>query len=360
MACRDKILDAFVACEALADEETDVYVMSVKHGGEPNQTYNVSGGGTIASDDQNFIVNDSSAWLVQCAGSTQLEVGDVIRIGSLDTTALHTDYLTVLEVLPDQKLYNGIYVNGASTSKTIPTVRFGHYTASNQDAVTYTGPIVTTDVSGDVSFAFRGSLKNGVAVSDTRTLYRVNAAINATMPQVPITSQANTDADATSDSIKHRDPKLYYPVYRVRRPADPVLQLDHGVKGLSWIKLMGYSLVNKRQVGYTAQDMRDGDTALWSRDDWIAVHIKEIGGKVVSNNSTAHGAFAVLHGGQVHNNTTGAIEYHEQDPQGLVTHVFDTHETCVRKLTFQFLDRMGDKAHVGRVHLWLRLCVAHG
>ena len=130
-------------------------------------------------------------------------------------------------------------------------------------------------------------------------------------------------------------------------------KLDHGVKGISWIKLVGYSVFNKRQVGFANQHEQIAD-------DWIAVHIDQVDGKVVSNNPHADRAFAVLHVGSSADNRTGAIEFHEQDPMGIAMHVFDTHQTTLRRLTFKFLDRKGKPAHFGRIHLWLKVCAAHG
>ena len=80
-------------------------------------------------------------------------------------------------------------------------------------------------------------------------------------------------------------------------------RLDHGVKGISWIKLVGYFVFNKRQVGYANQHEEIAD-------DWVAVHIDKVDGKVVSNNRYADRAFAVLHVGASSDSVTGAIEYH--------------------------------------------------
>ena len=131
------------------------------------------------------------------------------------------------------------------------------------------------------------------------------------------------------------------------------VKLDHGVKSLHWVKLMGYSVFNKRQVGFqSAHEM--------ITDDWVALHIDEFQGDVVSNNKTANGAFAVLHVGGTADNHAGAIEFHQHESAGLHTHYFENHQSTVRNLNMRFLDRNGGPAHFGRIHLWFKVCVQHG
>jgi len=150
---------------------------------------------------------------------------------------------------------------------------------------------------------------------------------------------------------------MYYPLYKVNKWLTSTgtisVKLDHGVKSLNYVKLIGYSIFNKRQVGFqSAHEM--------IQDDWVAMHINEIEGGVVSNNANANGAFCVLHVGGNKDNETGAIEFHQHDPNGLYTHYFDNHQSTVRNLNLRFLDRKGEAAHFGRIHLWFKLCVQHG
>ena len=95
-------------------------------------------------------------------------------------------------------------------------------------------------------------------------------------------------------------------------------------------------------------------------DDWIALHINEIEGGVISNNKTANGAFCVLHVGGAKDNEVGAVEFHQHDPNGLFTHYFDNHQSTIRNMNLKLLDRKGDPAHFGRIHLWFKICVEHG
>ena len=146
-----------------------------------------------------------------------------------------------------------------------------------------------------------------------------------------------------------------YPVYLNKNWASGstlYANLDHGVKSLACIKLVGYSIVNKRQVGIVHQNEL-------INDDYFVVHINEIEGKIISNNKHANGAFAVLHV-PVGNQTEGAIEHSQFDPEGIVTHYFDNCDSTIRNLTIKVTDRRGQPAHIGRLHLWFKLLVLHG
>tara|TARA_E500000331_G_scaffold354240_1_gene406771 strand:+ start:455 stop:2173 length:1719 start_codon:yes stop_codon:yes gene_type:complete len=199
--------------------------------------------------------------------------------------------------------------------------------------------------------------------------YRLNFAINLTDVSVPWFAQHLSSGDQKKHIVKYRHTilhstsrvptaqRVYYPMYKVNKwltnNGDISVSLDHGVKSLHWIKLVAYSVFNKRQVGFQAAHEME-------QDDWVAMHVNEVEGGVVSNNPSANGAFCVLHVGGAKDNETGAVEYHAHDPQGLYTHYFDNHNSTVRNLNLRFLDRKGNAAHFGRIHLWFKLCVQHG
>ena len=148
----------------------------------------------------------------------------------------------------------------------------------------------------------------------------------------------------------------YYPVYVSKnwaRNSELVARLDHGVKQVSCVKLMGYSLVNKRQVGIQhAHEMQT--------DDYLILRIQEIEGKVISNNRYANGAFAILRCGDTTNTMIGAAEYSTYEPTGLVTVPVDSTSSTIKNVTIQLTDRNGNVAHFGRLHLWFKLLVTHG
>ena len=129
--------------------------------------------------------------------------------------------------------------------------------------------------------------------------------------------------------------------------------LDHGVKQVGEIRLCGYSVLNKRQIGlHHSHEVQ--------ADDYIIMRIDEVEGHVVSNNRFANGSFAVLYVGSSSDNITGAIEYSRFDPDGIVSQRVDATNTVLRNLTFNLTDRRGKPAHFGRLHLWLKLWVTHG
>ena len=203
--------------------------------------------------------------------------------------------------------------------------------------------------------------------------YRLNTSLNLTRITLPWNYESKTKDQREvlriefrhefrhSEGISNRtlsdNEKMFYPLYKVNKwltnDGKISVQLDHGVKSLDYIKLVGYSVFNKRQVGFqSAHEM--------IADDWVALYIDEVQGGVVSNNATANGAFSILHVGGNKDNETGAIEFHQYDPNGLHIHNFDKHQSTVRNLNMRFLDRQGNAAHFGRIHLWFKLCVHHG
>jgi len=130
------------------------------------------------------------------------------------------------------------------------------------------------------------------------------------------------------------------------------MELDTGVKRLHWIKLVGYSIYNKRHYGF--QNAHETEP-----DDWVAMHCNEIPGAVLSNNSTAAGAFCVLHSGTHSAGSTGAVEVHGHDPQGLALHNFITAQK-INRLNFKFMDYRNEPVKFGRIHLWFKVCCEHG
>ncbi len=209
----------------------------------------------------------------------------------------------------------------------------------------------------------------GASIDVNQWAYRLNFSINLTQVPEHWYLSAASAADKAKHIVKWRHKtmqgptslptkqRLYYPMYKVNKwltnNGDISVSLDHGVKSLHWIKLVAYSVFNKRQVGFQAAHEME-------QDDWVAMHVNEVEGGVVSNNPSANGAFCVLHVGGAKDNETGAVEYHAHDPQGLYTHYFDNHNSTIRNLNLRFLDRKGNAAHFGRIHLWFKLCVQHG
>jgi hypothetical protein len=191
------------------------------------------------------------------------------------------------------------------------------------------------------------------AASFNATVYRLNTSLNASGDKTINETWAERTGAADGTTTLR---KMSFPLFRINDWLDSgklKCNLDHGVKGVSWVRLMGYSIFNKRQVGFQhAHEM--------IADDWVAMSIDEVPGGVVSNQRVANGCFAVLHVGGSHDAEVGAVEYHRWHPDGLQTYRYDQPSTTLRALTMRFLDRQGTPAHFGRIHLWFKVCVAHG
>lgn len=160
---------------------------------------------------------------------------------------------------------------------------------------------------------------------------------------------------AASRNVADGDQRLmYYPVFKVKewltKLGQVQVNLDHSFKCLSYIKLVGYTVTEKRNAGFSTGHEQ-------KTDDWIAMRIDKVPGRVISNNSHANGSFAVLHMGD---EKDGSSHYHAYEPLGIATHVFDSTSSVIRNLTLHFFDREGKPAHIGRIHLWFKVCAIHG
>jgi hypothetical protein len=229
-----------------------------------------------------------------------------------------------------------------------------------------------------------GGVKSVVKLGIAHRALRLNANINATVipDYIPLTDEttqnhacirqaANKAAaisgvfcdlstrdhayDYRSNDVSHE--KYYYPLYKAKTwtqgGTELTAKLDHGVKQVAAVKLLGYSLVNKRAVGiHHAHEMQG--------DDYLILRVKEIDGHVISNNKYANGAFAVLRAGDSSHQGQGATEFSAYEPGGIVCVAVDKTNATLRNLTIQVTDRLGRPAHFGRFHLWFKLLVTHG
>lgn len=148
----------------------------------------------------------------------------------------------------------------------------------------------------------------------------------------------------------HRGSARLYQVVTERRPL--TMNFTTLQKGIQWIKLVGYSIFDKPQVGYDSGHQH-------RHEDYLTVRIKGIDGNVISNNKSVEGAFCVLHGGAHSDRLTGSTEFQHHDMQGIAQLGFSC-PSQVRQLTFEILDQDAHPAKFGRIHLWLKACVLHG
>lgn len=377
--CPDRWTDVFVtkAAESAVDGQThefdDTFCCSV-------QSIEFETGGTYA-----VITENESPWICptwtkeyKTADAAQspyaaLAVGDLVRIGEHDNQGF-TDYLTVVEVKHFTKL-----VNGTSSQINITT---GSGSVAGTDHLV----IPTNSTEDDTASAFVTVGSAGIA----HIAIRLNASLNCT--KIP-TGTVNTTAAShmfirqginqasLSDTTKFAGltnrqlgysyhskqakaypdetiptEKYFYPLYKAAnwvRGTTLVARLDHGVKQVSAVKLVGYTLVNKRAVGLQNQHEMQAD-------DYLILRIKEIEGKVISNNHHAHGAFAILRTGTSENLLQGSTQFSAYEPSGIVCVPVNSTNATLRNMTIEVTDRMGKPAHFGRFHLWFKLLVTHG
>ena len=302
---------------------------------------------------------------------SKLKVGDLVRIGGVATNGF-TDYLTVVEIR------NVSYLANATSS----AVTFNTSAASSQSAGTdYLEQPSSTTEPGTTTNHRLDLLTAGIA----HIAIRLNASLNCTnLPTNTLNHSTNNvvhrqavsgyaDRHATLQTRQHayeymsndkpaydnedgNSEKYYYPLYRAKNWSagkELIARLDHGVKQVAAVKLLGYSLVNKRQVGIQhAHEMQN--------DDYLIMRIKELDGHVISNNQYANGAFAILRAGDTSNNLVGAAEFSAYEPAGIVCVPVHASNNTIRNITIEIIDRMGNPAHFGRLHLWLKLLVTHG
>ena len=354
MDCNQKVLDIFVTKPDdgySADQLDETYMAPV---------WSIDVVGEIA-----IVANWSTHWIMSCDASQplDLEVGDMVRIGSVATNG-YTDYVTVLEKKPVAQITNGIVIPAFSGT-------VSHVTHPN-GSTDMVGPTPGTNNANVVPRTIAHSeYTPHHPLTGTVYAYRISMQVDATTPPTLFNYKGyyqETELIARKLADRH-DMRIetswadttprqkLFPLFRVNKwlpdRGEITLKLDHGVKQMHWLKLVGYSVFNRRQSGFES-------THEIPNDDWYALRINEISGDVVSNNAVANGSFCVLHTGSTPDNVTGGIEYHTHDIQGLHTHYFGHAQSAVRQLTFKVFNRLGNPADFGRIHLWFKVCVSHG
>tara|TARA_Y100000768_G_C23980739_1_gene685640 strand:+ start:443 stop:1447 length:1005 start_codon:yes stop_codon:yes gene_type:complete len=290
------------------------------------------------------VVDDFSDWIMTCytdyREEASLEKGDLIRVGITSTNG-YSDILTVLDVVPASRLYRDPALN------LLEHRLDGGVAEWTNDYIDLSTPINCYRLNRTISTTKPpfGLIAN--FLSDTSV-----AALLADRKTVQHSVYETRDVADPSSKIAQR---TYYPVHKLTKVKshEHRIKFDHGVKSVTSIKLVGYSVFGKKRAGF-AHLHESVD------DDFIIVNIKGVRGEVVSNNDFASGAFAVLHTGTDAEASTGAIEYYAYDANGLANYKFETPTSCLRQLDFEFLNRKGEPAHFGRMHLWLKVCVLHG
>ena len=425
----------------------------------------------VTAGDCAVVTNSKTPWIMPWINSAtfNLEVGQQIRIGAGSVTD-HSDYITVLEKRPVQRVASGIvhtdadgvliddgtvvgtvvgvYSTNVGGGGTVThTITISNSTAANvlvddvlskpavlsppSDAVTWTVTVVSGSsltVSLTSGAAPSGSTPFTYTVTRPKTRGQPLVYYNTGVPtyqamELPIglvaptndnwsESSGNTTVNAPyawSDLVHFENPnyayrlsishdwtsvkpvppnynflqsrmqrmdllenrhtistgpstlsdweRYLYPVYTRSSNVQQIkIELDRGVKSVEWIKLCGYAIHHLHHAG----EVHGSDAEI---TEWLGLRVKEIDGTVVSNNPHANGSLCILNAGGHAYRPVGvgqAIEYYQNDPQGLHTHVFKTPDTTLRALTCEVVDKDGYRVNSARMHLWFKMCVTHG
>ena len=336
-----------------------------------------------------FITENESPWIcptwtkeyagVAAANSLyhSLKVGDLVRIGEHDNQGF-TDYLTVVEIKHFTKLVNGTgyqvqISTGTGTAAgtdylTLPTVTSTNVLSSANEQITVANAgiahiAIRVNASLNCTNIPSNTVNNSSPYVHTRQMAYRNASGHTNDPSKFVDLSTRHQAYNYHSSVSSAYPgevtpseKFYFPLYKAANWVNGttlVARLDHGVKQVAAVKLCGYTLVNKRAVGLQNQHEMQAD-------DYIILRIKEIEGKVISNNHHAHGAFAILRTGTSENLLQGSTQFSAYEPSGIVCVPTAASNSTLRNLTIEVLDRTGNPAHFGRFHLWFKLLVTHG
>ena len=380
--CPDRWIDVFIS--KAADDPTTRVSSNTNEGDK--YTYDDEFCATVQSiefdpSDANtaYITTNSSEWILPtwsdeygaAAASpyASLQVGDLVRIGGIKQKGF-TDYLTIVEIKHVTHLANATDGIVSFSRQTPITGREEgtHYLAAPlaNPPSTYTLPTYTLPTTGISHIAIRLNASLDATAMPDHALDRsatlathkqgVDTSNLATLATRHHAYEYGTRAASAYPTESSPSEHFYYPLYRAKKwthGKELIARLDHGVKQVSAVKLLGYSLVNKRQVGIQhAHEMQ--------ADDYLIMRIKEIEGHVISNNQYANGAFAILRAGDTSNSIIGAAEFSSYEPMGIVCVPVHATNSTLRNMTVEITDRLGRPAHFGRLHLWFKLLVTHG
>lgn len=403
MDCEHRVLDVFVtnADPNLEDDYDDQFicaVQSVRLHVESSDTYAV-----IVEEETDWVTVTFPADHAASDPFKTISKGDLIRVGGPSTGGF-TDYLTVVEKVPIKAYRNATASKISMKSNTYPWAGHapnqqdnivlrhhetwlrpygtaagndvevtGYNTVQLNDGTTTTTDITSTDMDVEEFVIPVGADFGGGVLVQQQYALRLNHSINATTINEPVDLNRSkrivtsltvpeTDVIKASQTLtatleqRHLLGFHMYPMFHMkqwRTGQSLTAELDHGVKQVEEVRLMGYSLINKRNVGpQHAHEM--------IQDDYLILRIKEVEGRVISNNRHANGAFAILYAGSNADNTKGGVDVHRYDTDGIVRQRVDATNSVMRNLTVELLDRTGQPAHFGRLHLWFKILASHG
>jgi hypothetical protein len=319
MDCQRRVLDVFVtnADPNQEDDYDDQFVC-------PVQSVRLHENYAVIVEDETDWVTPLFPFDATSDPFKEIMKGDLIRVG-VPSTGGFTDYLTVVEKVPIKAFRNATSYYIATSSSALdyggevagtmnidPYEEYHVYPSSDEWLRPH-GYGENTSEHTVYNAVFEGGA--GLTLADDTAEYeppvqlyalRLNHSINATTINEPIDANRSkrivaavtTDAQETLIATLENRQNVtmwggghLYPMYHMkewRTGQSLTAELDHGVKQVEEVRLMGYSLMNKRNVGpQHAHEM--------IQDDYLILRIKEVEGKVISNNRHANGAFAILY-----------------------------------------------------------------
>jgi len=367
MTCTKEVWqDVFITKEAYGGD--DEFVMNVQTVDIPSNKTDLA---VVVPYDTRYIME----LFPGTSSHTPLQVGDTISVRSKDAITHHLQIVNrhkVTALASGIDLQVGTYdanfdlpildTTPVTRRKTLPSRPYYYnptfkVNGQSYDGTTYTG--VTETLTDFI-------------VSIDEYVYEVSKPFNCTVPPYKVTNQhSNQLGIPYYDSVSNMSAAQYAKEYLISRDlfkphaqlyktilwkqnTEPVLsaRLEGNVKGVSCIKLMGYQMSRVKEFKH--------DGHLKHMDDFMICEVDDVQGRIVSNNHFAHGAFAVLSLGADNYDTENTRELHAFDAHGLFNHYFSPINTQLRMLTIRLLDRQGNPAHIGRLHLWFKVLVVHG
>ena len=258
----------------------------------------------------------------------EVEVGDIVRIGDLQTWA-HTDPVTVLEVK-----YIKVLVNTATSAVAL------NYDPNGANPLLPQGGGMTIPSTGIAHIALRVSAR----VQCTTMPY--NIPTNATIALVPDAQVMSTPAtrNQVSAAITNasKDQKYFYPLFVSRKlhQNNLVTRFQNVYCNCQELQLCGYTVRNMRQFT-SAQAYEQPE------DDYMVLNILELQGTVQGNTRYTRDAFAVLPLSSGNNLANFNYEH------GLARK--QLHGAALRQLSIKVTDSNGAPLKYGRLHLWFKL-----
>ena len=219
-------------------------------------------------------------------------------------------------------------------------------------------------------FCYRVSAPvNATVLPNSTKAYPISAGLRDSSNTITYANRLDAYANGNGSFLLWADQHgaVPYPVYRtsfqgVGKAAGQshlVLKLDAGVKHVHEIRLLGYQLTSK-DAPIAGTYVGPGESSAFH--EFLILRIREVPGQVLSNNTYANGAFAIIPTGSQHSTCgtrDGLTEHERYEPKGLASVAINS-PTPIKQLTVELLDRHGAHAPVSKLNLWFKVIAKHG